>query len=106
MTRLNLQLRMDHSAILRYGLAATSFALALGVAVITQQYNFRNVEVALLLFAVAYTAWYAGPGPAALACAASLNASCCTRLDAFFASQVTRASRGPLTARRTAAVLR
>jgi PAS domain S-box-containing protein len=72
MTRSNLQLRMAHSAILRYSFAAVSFVLALGLAVLTQQYGFRNVEVALLLFAVAVTAWYAGPGPASLAVTLSI----------------------------------
>jgi PAS domain S-box-containing protein len=62
----NLQLQMAHSPILRYGLAVISFAIALGLALLAQLYNFRNVEVPLFLFAVAVTAWYAGPRPAAL----------------------------------------
>jgi PAS domain S-box-containing protein len=66
MARLNLQLRMGHSSILSYGLAVVSFAIALGLAILAQRYSFRNVEVPLFLFAVALTAWYAGPGPAAL----------------------------------------
>src|SRR3984893_6782819 len=72
MARSNFQLRMAHSAILRYGFGVASFALALGLAVLTQQYGFRNVEVALLLFAVAVSAWYAGPGPASLAVVLSI----------------------------------
>src|SRR5260370_30752271 len=61
-----LQWRLAHSAVLRYGLAVASFGIALGLALLAQHYGFRNVEVPLLLFAVAVTAWYAGPGPAAL----------------------------------------
>jgi PAS domain S-box-containing protein len=57
---------MAHSPVLRYGLAVFSFAIALGLALLAQRYNFRNVEVPLFLFAVAVTAWYAGPGPAAV----------------------------------------
>src|SRR5260370_35978135 len=62
-----LELRIAQSPVLRYGLAIASFALALGLALLAQRYGFRNVEVPLLLFAVAVTAWHAGPGPAALA---------------------------------------
>jgi len=62
----NLQLQLAHSPTLRYALAVISFATALGLALLAQLYNFRNVEVPVFLFAVAVTAWYAGPGPAAL----------------------------------------
>src|ERR1700676_2653567 len=72
MARPNLQLQFPHSPVLRYGLAATSFAVALGLALLAQRYSFHNVEVPLLLFAVAVTAWYAGPGPAALAVVLSI----------------------------------
>src|SRR6202166_163564 len=72
MARPNLQLQFTHSPVLRYGLGATSFAIALGLALLAQRYGFRNVEVPLLLFAVAVTAWYAGPGPAALAVVLSI----------------------------------
>src|SRR6202140_4014108 len=72
MARPNLQLQFAHSPVLRYGLAATSFALALGLALLAQRYSFHNVEVPLFLFAVAVTAWYAGPGPAALAVVLSI----------------------------------
>jgi len=67
MARLNLQLQFAHSPILRYGLAATSFAIALGLALLAQRYSFRNMEVALFLFAIAVTVWYAGIWPAILA---------------------------------------
>src|SRR5712691_6966831 len=74
-----LQWRLAHSAVLRYGLAVASFGIALGLALLAQHYSFRNVEVPLLLFAVAVTAWYAGPGPAALAVVLSI-----TFFDYFF----------------------
>jgi len=61
------QLRVAHSPALRYGLAVTSFLIASGVAVVTDHYGFRNVEVPLYLFAIAITAWYSGSGPAAVA---------------------------------------
>src|SRR6266481_966032 len=67
-----LQWRLAHSAVLRYGLAVASFGIALGLALLAQHYGFRKVEVPLLVFAVAVTAWYAGPGPAALAVVLSI----------------------------------
>lgn len=51
---------------LDYGIGAISVAIALGLALLAQHFDFGNVEVPLFLFAVAVTAWYAGPGPAAL----------------------------------------
>jgi len=72
MAQPKLQLQFAHSAVLRHGLAIASFALALGLALLAQRYGFRNVEVPLLLFAVAVTAWHAGPGPAALAVVLSI----------------------------------
>jgi PAS domain S-box-containing protein len=49
-----------------YGLAVASVAIALGPALLLQDYKFRDVEFPLFLFAVALTAWYAGIGPAIL----------------------------------------
>jgi PAS domain S-box-containing protein len=72
MARPNLQLQFAHSPVLRYGLAVASFAIALGLALLAQRYGFHNVEVPLFLFAVAVTAWYAGPRPAALAVVLSI----------------------------------
>jgi PAS domain S-box-containing protein len=72
MPQSNLQLQMAHWPILRYSLAVTSFAIALGMALLAQRYDFRNVEVPLFLFAVATTAWYAGSGPAAVTVALSI----------------------------------
>jgi PAS domain S-box-containing protein len=67
MARPNLQLQFSHSLVLRYGLAAISFAIALGLAIPAQRYGFYNVGVPLFLFAIAVTVWYAGIGPAILA---------------------------------------
>src|SRR5262249_26121454 len=63
---------MASALILRYGLAVISFAIALGLGLLAQSYEIGNVELPLLLFAVAVTAWYAGPGPTVLALALSI----------------------------------
>jgi PAS domain S-box-containing protein len=73
------QLQFAHSVVLRYGLAVVSFAVALGLALLAQHYGFHSVEVPLLLFAVAVTAWFAGLRPAALAVVLSI-----VFLDYFF----------------------
>jgi len=64
----------------RYGLAVVSVALALLPALLLQHYKFHDVELPLLLFAIAVTAWHAGVGPAVLSIALS---SLC--FDYFFA---------------------
>jgi PAS domain S-box-containing protein len=73
MAQANLQLQISRSPILRYGLSAVSFAIAFGLALTAQRYDFRNLELPLFLFAVAVTAWYGGSGPAALALALSIG---------------------------------
>jgi PAS domain S-box-containing protein len=72
MTESNVQSKIARSPALQYGLAIASFAIALGLALLARNYGFRNVELPLLLFAVAVAAWYGGPGPAALAVALSI----------------------------------
>jgi PAS domain S-box-containing protein len=67
MARPNLELQIGRSSVLRYGLAVASFAIALGLALLTQRFGFRNIEVPLFLFAIAVSVWYAGIGPAILA---------------------------------------
>jgi PAS domain S-box-containing protein len=57
----------DLAPILRYGLAAGSVALALGIALLLQGYNFRGVEFPLFLFAIAVSVWYAGLWPGVVA---------------------------------------
>ena len=72
MDRSSLQTRTAWSYILRYGLAVASSSIALGLALLAQHYNFRNVEVPLFLFTVALTAWYGGSRPAAVALVLSI----------------------------------
>jgi PAS domain S-box-containing protein len=73
MARSSSQAQKAQPVILRYGLAVVLVAFALGAALITQRFDFRNVELPLFLFAVAVTAWYAGSGPAALALVLSIS---------------------------------
>ena len=54
------------SAIQRYGLAVLSVAVALGVSLATQRYDF-HAEFTPFLLAVAVAAWYAGSGPGVMA---------------------------------------
>ena len=56
-----------HSPILRYGFSVVSVAIALGVAFALDHYQFRDVELPVLTVAIAFTTWYAGPGPSVLA---------------------------------------
>jgi PAS domain S-box-containing protein len=60
-------IRKDLPPILRYGLAAGSVALALGLALLLERYNFRGVEFPLFVFAIAVSVWYAGLWPGVLA---------------------------------------
>jgi K+-sensing histidine kinase KdpD len=60
-------IRNDLPPILRYGLAVGSVALALGLALFLERYNFRGVEFPLFLFAIAVSVWYAGLWPGVLA---------------------------------------
>jgi PAS domain S-box-containing protein len=55
------------AAILRYGLAVLSVALALGAALVLAAYGFLGVAQPLFLLAIAITVWFAGPGPAIVA---------------------------------------
>jgi PAS domain S-box-containing protein len=79
----NWQSWLSRSPFLRYAFAATSIAIALGLALLSRHHNFHNVEVPVFLFAVALTAWYAGSGPAALAVALSI-----VLFDFFFVEPV------------------
>lgn len=72
MARTYRNLETAHSPILRYALAPTSIAIALGLALLAHHFHFQNVEVPLLLFAVAVTAWYGGSAPAALSVALAI----------------------------------
>jgi PAS domain S-box-containing protein len=57
----------DLPPIQRYGFAVVSVALALGLALLFERYNFSGVDFPLFLFAITLTVWYAGPGPGSLA---------------------------------------
>ena len=62
-----------------YGLAVVSVAVAVGLSLPLQYYEFRAAPVPVLSFAIAVTAWYAGNGPAVTAIV--LSALC---FDYFF----------------------
>jgi PAS domain S-box-containing protein len=49
-----------------YGLAVLSVSAALGTSLLLQYFHFRDASVPLLLFAVAISSWYGGPGPAVM----------------------------------------
>jgi len=73
MARPNFSTKKVWSAFLRYGVVAViSPALALGLALLVEHYGFRSGHVALFVFALAITAYYAGPGPAVLAVVLSI----------------------------------
>jgi signal transduction histidine kinase len=55
------------SLILRYGFAVASVAIGIAIALALQEYQFRDVELPVLVLAVGLTTWYAGLGPAVLA---------------------------------------
>jgi signal transduction histidine kinase len=55
------------NVIRQYGLVLLSVSLALGTSLALHRFQFRGVEVPLLLFAVAISAWYGGVGPAIVA---------------------------------------
>jgi light-regulated signal transduction histidine kinase (bacteriophytochrome) len=59
------------SPVQRYGLAVVSVGVALSAALLLNRYNVRDVEFPLFLFAIAVSAWYAGPAPGILALALS-----------------------------------
>jgi signal transduction histidine kinase len=71
------------SPIRRYGLSVLGVSLALGLALLFHRFHFGNVEVPLLLFAVAIAAWYEGVGAAVLAWALS-----CIGFDYFFVEPI------------------
>jgi len=67
LTYWNQESQRIHSPILRYGFSVVSVAIALGVAFGLDHYQFRDVELPVLTVAIAFTTWYAGPGPSVLA---------------------------------------
>src|SRR5215475_9567076 len=55
------------SPILRYGFAVASVVIATAVALVIQEYQFRDVELPLLVLVIGLVTWYAGTGPAVVA---------------------------------------
>ena len=55
------------SPILRYGFAVVSVVVATAVALAIQEYEFRDVELPVLVLVIGLVTWYAGTGPAAVA---------------------------------------
>jgi K+-sensing histidine kinase KdpD len=79
LTPWNLELHRISSPLLRYGFSVASVAVGLGLTLILQYYQFRDVEVPILTLSIALTTWYAGNGPSVLAIA--LSTAC---FDYFF----------------------
>jgi K+-sensing histidine kinase KdpD len=55
------------SPILRYGIAVVSVVVATAVALAFREYQFRDVELPLLVLVIGIVTWYAGTGPAVVA---------------------------------------
>ena len=83
LARWNIESHGIRSPILRYGLSAVSVAIGLGLALMLQHYEFRDVELPVLTLSVALTTWYAGAGPSVLAI---LLATAC--FNYFFAEPI------------------
>jgi signal transduction histidine kinase len=67
LTGWNQELQRIRSPILSYGLSVVCVAIALGLALTLQYYDFHDVELPVLSLAVGITTWYAGIGPSVLA---------------------------------------
>src|ERR1700723_40975 len=63
LARWNQELQRIRSPIFRYGLSVGCVAIALGLALTLQYYQFRDVALPVLSLAVAIATWYAGVGP-------------------------------------------
>jgi K+-sensing histidine kinase KdpD len=72
--RLNLPLQRVQSPIVGYALAFFCVAIALGLALALQHYEFREVGLPVLSLAVGIATWFGGIGPAVLA--VMLSAAC------------------------------
>ena len=55
------------SPVLGYGFSIVGVAIALGLALICQEYGFRDVSSPLFDVAIVLTAWYCGIGPSVVA---------------------------------------
>src|SRR5260370_10611272 len=67
LARWDLELHNVRSPILRYGFSVACAAIAFGLALTLQHYQFRDVEVPVFTLSIAITTWYAGVGPSVLA---------------------------------------
>src|ERR1700687_5611990 len=90
LARLFLQLQFARSPVLRYGVAALSVSVALGVALLLERFQFRNVADPLFLIAIAMTVWHAGTGPAVLAVALSGLADSYFFIEPIYTIYITR----------------
>src|SRR6202166_5373086 len=90
MARSNLELQIARSPVLRYGLAVLSISVALGVSLLLERFQFRNVADPLFLFAIAVTVWYAGIGPAILAVVLSGLANTFFFIEPLYSLYITR----------------
>jgi K+-sensing histidine kinase KdpD len=63
----NHEFQRIRSPILGYGLSVVSVAIALGVGLVSQHYQFRDVAMPAFTVAIACTAWYAGTWPSVIA---------------------------------------
>jgi K+-sensing histidine kinase KdpD len=61
------ELQRVRSPILRYGFAVVSVVVATAIALALQAYQFRDVELPLLVLAIGLVTWYAGTRPAVVA---------------------------------------
>jgi K+-sensing histidine kinase KdpD len=91
MVQLTPELLKRPSPVQRYGLAVVAVAVALGAALLVNRYNFRGVEFPLFLFAIAVSAWYAGPAPAILTLVLSSLAFNYFFTEPFYSLYVARA---------------
>jgi signal transduction histidine kinase len=82
MVHWDLNFQRDRSPILRYGFSVVSVAIALGLALTLQYYEFREVSP-LFNLAIALTTWFVGVGPSVLAVV--LSTAC---FSYFFAAPI------------------
>jgi len=67
MTHWDSEFQRARSLVLRYGFAVVSVVIATAVALAFQEYQFRDIELPLLVLVVGLVTWYAGTGPAVVA---------------------------------------
>jgi K+-sensing histidine kinase KdpD len=68
------QFQPVQSLILRYGFAIASVAAAVAIGLALRAYQFRDVELPVLVLVIGFVTWYAGIGPAVLAVLLSATA--------------------------------